>query len=111
MKKENRNSTIFAKIKKQHFDRRKEEKTVHNEKKGCCFRTHLQNATHFVGVAYPPNKISKIALKVQAFYSYFMKFCLVLNSNKKGLRSILTNTATGYILCNVRYGVGVYKDE
>ena len=45
------------------------------------FRASLQNAAHFVGVAYPPNKISKIALKMQAFYSYFMKFCLDLNSN------------------------------
>ena len=46
------------------------------------FRANLQNATHFVGVAYPPNKISKTVLKMQAFYSCFMKFCLALNSYK-----------------------------
>ena len=28
---------------------------------------NLQNAAHFVGVAYPPNKISKTVLKMQAF--------------------------------------------
>jgi hypothetical protein len=33
-------------------------------------------------VAYPPNKISKTVLKMQAFYTYFMKFCLALNSYK-----------------------------
>ena len=44
------------------------------------FRANLQNATHFVGVAYPPNKISKTVLKMQAFYTCFMKFCLALNS-------------------------------
>ncbi|MBD8967177.1 MAG: hypothetical protein EGR84_11905, partial [Coprococcus catus] len=44
------------------------------------FRANLQNATHFVGVAYPPNKISKTVLKMQAFYSCFLKFCLALNS-------------------------------
>ena len=31
------------------------------------FRANLQNATHFAGVAYPPNKISKTVLKMQAF--------------------------------------------
>ena len=40
------------------------------------------NATHFVGVAYPPNKISKTGLKMQAFSAFFMKFCLALNSYK-----------------------------
>ncbi|MEF2596861.1 MAG: hypothetical protein U0N03_10785, partial [Lachnospiraceae bacterium] len=44
------------------------------------FRANLQNATHFVGVAYPPNKISKTGLKMQAFSACFMKFCLALNS-------------------------------
>ena len=44
------------------------------------FRANLQNATHFVGVAYPPNKISKKVLKMQAFYTCFLKFCLALNS-------------------------------
>ncbi|MEF2595127.1 MAG: hypothetical protein U0N03_01900, partial [Lachnospiraceae bacterium] len=47
------------------------------------FRANLQNATHFVGVAYPPNKISKTGLKMQAFSACFMKFCLALNSYKK----------------------------
>ncbi|MEF2596695.1 MAG: hypothetical protein U0N03_09930, partial [Lachnospiraceae bacterium] len=46
------------------------------------FRANLQNATHFVGVAYPPNKISKTGLKMQAFSACFMKFCLALNSYK-----------------------------
>ena len=32
--------------------------------------------------AYPPNKISKTVLKMQAFYTCFMKFCLALNSYK-----------------------------
>ena len=27
--------------------------------------------THFGGVAYPPNKISKTVLKMQAFYTFF----------------------------------------
>jgi len=31
-------------------------------------------------VAYPPNKISKTGLKMQAFSACFMKFCLALNS-------------------------------
>ena len=35
------------------------------------FRANLQNATHFVGVAYPPNKISKTVLKMQAFMPVF----------------------------------------
>ena len=43
-------------------------------------QSNLQNATHFIGVAYPPNKISKTVLKMQAFYICFMKFCLALNS-------------------------------
>ena len=43
-------------------------------------QSNLQNATHFVGVAYPPNKISKTGLKMQAFSACFMKFCLSLNS-------------------------------
>ena len=38
---------------------------------GYLFRANLQNATHFVGVAYPPNKISKTDLKMQAFYTCF----------------------------------------
>ena len=29
---------------------------------------------------YPPNKISKTVLKMQAFYTCFLKFCLALNS-------------------------------
>ena len=45
-------------------------------------QSNLQNATHFVGVAYPPNKISKTGLKMQAFSACFMKFCLALNSYK-----------------------------
>jgi len=44
------------------------------------FRVSLQNATHFVGVAYPSNKISKTVLKMQAFYTCFLKFYLALNS-------------------------------
>jgi hypothetical protein len=31
-------------------------------------------------VAYPPNDISKICLKMQAFYTYFLKYRLALNS-------------------------------
>ena len=34
------------------------------------FRANLQNATHFVGVAYP-KKNSKTVLKMQAFYTCF----------------------------------------
>ena len=45
------------------------------------FRANFQNATHSVGVAYPPDKISKTGLKMQVFYTCFMKFCLALNSN------------------------------
>ena len=45
------------------------------------YRANLQNASHFVGVAYPPKKISKTGLKMQAFYACFMKFCLALYSN------------------------------
>ena len=33
-------------------------------------------------MAYPPNKISKTVLKMQAFYTCFLKFCLALNSYK-----------------------------
>jgi len=47
---------------------------------------------HFVGVAYPPNKISKTVLKMQAFYTCFLKFCLALNSyifTKNSLPTIL----------------------
>jgi len=42
-------------------------------------------------VAYPPNKISKTVLKMQAFYTCFMKFCFALNSyrlREKGGRII-----------------------
>ncbi|MEI3173013.1 MAG: hypothetical protein V8S76_02805 [Lachnospiraceae bacterium] len=49
---------------------------------GNCSEPTVQNATHFVGVAYPPNKISKTGLKMQAFSACFMKFCLALNSYK-----------------------------
>ena len=41
--------------------------------------TRFQNAVHFVGVAYLPNKISKTGLKMQAFYTCFVKSCLALN--------------------------------
>ncbi|MFQ6842089.1 MAG: hypothetical protein ACLRTT_01925 [Lachnospiraceae bacterium] len=34
-------------------------------------------------MAYPPNKISKTGLKMQAFSACFMKFCLALNNYKK----------------------------
>ena len=37
-------------------------------------QSNLQNALHFVGVAYPPNKISKTVLKIQAFYTCFWNF-------------------------------------
>jgi len=37
-------------------------------------------------VAYPPNKISKTVLKMQAFYTCFLKFCLALNSYKMGMK-------------------------
>ena len=46
------------------------------------FRSNLENTACFVGVAYPPNKISKEVLKMQAFYTCFLKFCLALNSYK-----------------------------
>ena len=39
-------------------------------------QSNLQNATHFVGVAYPPNKISKTVLKMQAFYTCFFEILL-----------------------------------
>ena len=32
---------------------------------------HLQNATHFGGVAYPPNKISKQSKKCKHFIPFF----------------------------------------
>ena len=33
------------------------------------------------------------------------------HNEKKELKSILTNTIRGYILCIVRYGMGVYERE
>lgn len=33
------------------------------------------------------------------------------HNEKKELKSILTNTIRGYILCVVRYGMGVYERE
>ena len=45
------------------------------------FRAILKNAAHIVRLCIA-NEISKIALKMQAFYSYFMKSCLALNSYK-----------------------------
>lgn len=33
------------------------------------------------------------------------------HNEKKGPKSSLTNTIRGYILCLVRYGIGVYKTE
>ena len=33
--------------------------------------TSFNLINHFVGVAYPPNKISKTILKMQAFYTCF----------------------------------------
>ena len=53
------------------------------------FRANLQNAAHFVGVAYPPNKISKTCLKMQAFYACFVKFCLALNSYEQTIEENL----------------------
>ena len=39
------------------------------------------NATHFVGVAYPPNKISN-RLKNASIFRLFYEICLALNSYK-----------------------------
>ena len=47
---------------------------------GELFRANLENTLCFLGVAYPPNKILKTALKMQAFYVCFVKFCLALNN-------------------------------
>ena len=52
------------------------------------FRANLQNVSHFVGVAYPPNKISKTVLKMQAFYACFIKFCLALNSSTNSIHRL-----------------------
>ena len=54
------------------------------------FRANLQNAAHFVGVAHPPNKISKTCLKMQAFYACFVKFCLALNSYEQTIEENLS---------------------
>ena len=52
---------------------------------------------HFVGVAYPPNKISKTVLKMQAFYTCFMKFCLALNS----YNNLIKRTLRAFCLQNI----------
>ena len=39
-------------------------------------QSNLQNATHFVGVAYPPNKISKTVLKMLCILHLFYEILL-----------------------------------
>ena len=50
-------------------------------KKMQLFRANLQNATHFVGVAYPPNKISKTVLNKNASILYLL-FEILLGSEQ-----------------------------
>ena len=50
------------------------------------FRANFQNATNFVGVAYPPNKISKTVLKMQAFYIFFE---ILLGSEQLQMQNII----------------------
>ena len=38
------------------------------------FRVNLKNASHFIGVAYPPDKIHESALELQAFHVLFYNF-------------------------------------
>ena len=66
------------------------------------FRANLQNASHFVGVAYPPNKISKTGLKMQAFSACFMKFCLALNSNQVAISGEVARYAPSLHLTQCR---------
>ena len=62
-------------------------------------QSNLQNATHFVGVAYPPNKISKTVLKMlcilHLFYeillgseqlSFYYKMLYITNSNEINIK-------------------------
>ena len=63
------------------------------------------NATHFVGVAYPPNKISKTVLKMQAFYTCFLKFCLALNSYKKTKSGLFKQPLFCYTIIVMNIGV------
>ena len=47
-------------------------------------QNHLQNAAHFVGVAYPPNRFPCKSVHSCKHDSHFcMKICLALNSYKK----------------------------
>ena len=47
-------------------------------------QNHLQNAAHFVGVAYPPNRFPWKSIHSCKHDSHFcMKICLALNSYKK----------------------------
>jgi hypothetical protein len=43
-------------------------------------RANSQKTMFSANVAYPPNDISKTCLKMQAFYAYFMRYHLALNS-------------------------------
>ena len=74
------------------------------------FRANLQNATHFVGVAYPPNKISKTVLKMQAFYTCFMKFCLALNSYKI-IINLVSEHFRSHPLYHMIYHSGIRIDQ
>ena len=52
-------------------------------------QAHLQNASHFVGVAYPPNRFSVKSVRSCKHDSHFcQKICLTLNENKKNYRKI-----------------------
>ena len=42
--------------------------------------------THFGGVAYPPNKISKTVLKMQAFYIFFE---ILLGSEQLQMQNVI----------------------
>ena len=47
-----------------------------NEKNNVTVQSNLQNATHFGGVAYPPNKISKNRLKNASIFRLFYEILL-----------------------------------
>ena len=65
---------------------------------------------HFVGVAYPPNKISKTVLKMQAFYTCFMKFCLALNSYKI-IMNLVSEHFRSHPLYHMIYHSGIRIDQ
>ena len=61
-------------------------------KKQVTVQNHLQNATHFVGVAYPPNRFPcKSVHSCKHDLNFCMKICLALNSYKKADKSSAQN--------------------